>query len=124
MSHGGVGGTVGRRFVLSRNDTKAKKFALYFDSFVLWQKRKYVKMLVVGFDVLLCAPTYKNVGFYLDPPHPESSNPTQKKLSPKKGTYINIRGFWYKTRSYLLLRNSRRGEARGCKWKYNNCGIL
>jgi hypothetical protein len=62
---------------------KAKKFALYFDSFVLCQKRKYVKLLVVGFYALLCAPTYKNVGFNLDPPQPESSNPTKKAVAKK-----------------------------------------
>ena len=75
----------GEQFILSRNNMKAKKFALYFDLFVLWQKRKYyVKLLVVGFDVLLCAPTYKNVRFYSDPPHPESSNPTKKSCHQKR----------------------------------------
>jgi hypothetical protein len=103
---------------------KAKKFALYFDSFVLCQKRKYVKLFVVGFYALLCAPTYKNGDFIQIHPTLNPAIPP-KKLSPKKGTtFINIHGFWYKTRSYLLFRNSRRGEDRGCTWKYKNCGML
>ncbi len=64
---------------------KAKMFALFFDSFVQWQKRKYVQLLVVRFYALLCAPTYKNVGFYyLDPPHPESGKPTKKSCRQKR----------------------------------------
>ena len=30
-------------------------------------------------------------------------------------------GYW---RKLPISPNSHRGEARGCKWKYNNCGIL
>jgi len=85
---------------------KAKKFALYFDLFVLRQKRKYVKLLVLGFYVLLlCAPRYKNVEFYSDPPHPESSNLTKKSCRQKRvptSTYVNkFRSFFPLNRLHL-----------------------
>ena len=62
--------------------------------------------------------------YYSVPPHPVPDNPTKKNCNKKRGSYIYICRFWYKTRSYLLLQNSHCGEARGCKWNYNNCGIL
>jgi hypothetical protein len=49
-------------------------------------KEKIRKLLavVVEFYALLCAPTYKNKGFYSDPPHPESSKPTKKRCRQKR----------------------------------------
>ncbi len=50
-----------------------------------------MQLLFVGFYALLCAPIYKNVGFYSVLPHPVPDNPTKKSFRQKRvptSTYV------------------------------------